>query len=88
MSRYWKLNQWLIAGLLTLWAVVTFGVPYFALDLRFKVFGAPFSFWMAAQGALLVYLAIVGFYGWAMNKFDAEQPDDLALRNGAKAGDG
>jgi putative solute:sodium symporter small subunit len=88
MSRYWKLNQLLIVGLLTLWAVVTFGVPYFALDLRFKVLGAPFSFWMAAQGALLVYLAIVGFYGWAMNRFDAKQANDLAVRSNAKAGDG
>jgi putative solute:sodium symporter small subunit len=88
MSHYWKFNQLLIAGLLTLWAVVTFGVPYFATDLRFKVFGAPFSFWMAAQGALLVYLAIVGFYGWAMNKFDAKRPNDLALRSDTKAGNG
>jgi putative solute:sodium symporter small subunit len=62
---------------LLLWLAVTFGVPYFALDLRFKMFGGPFSFWMAAQGALLVYLAIVGFYGWAMNRRDAKRASDL-----------
>jgi putative solute:sodium symporter small subunit len=79
MLSYWKLNLLLIASLLLLWAVVTFGVPYFAVSLHFKIFGGPFSFWMAAQGSLLVYLAIVGLYGWAMNRLDAKQ-----LKNSAQ----
>lgn len=71
MTRYWKSTQWLTAGLLLLWAVVTFGLPFFAPDLRFQWLGGPFSFWMAAQGSLLVYLVIVAVYGWVMNRWDA-----------------
>lgn len=85
MSRYWKRNQQLIAVLLLLWAVVTFGVPYFAVDLHFKIWGSPFSFWMAAQGALLVYLAIVAYYGWAMNRLDARQQSEPTVSSDVKA---
>jgi putative solute:sodium symporter small subunit len=43
-------------------------------DLGFGFFGWPFSFWVAAQGALLVFLAIIGVYAWVMNRMDAAQP--------------
>ena len=76
MPNNWALNKRLTAALLLLWAVVTFGVPYFASDLRFKWFGWPFGFWMAAQGALLVYLGIVCVYGWYMNRLESQQPPD------------
>jgi putative solute:sodium symporter small subunit len=73
MSSHWRSNTRLIAVLLLLWCVVTFGVPFFAVDLHFRLWGWPFSFWMAAQGSLLIYLAIVGFYGWYMNRLDCDE---------------
>jgi putative solute:sodium symporter small subunit len=69
-SGYWKRNQRLIGGLLLVWALVTFGVAYFARELSARVFGWPFSFWVAAQGALLVYLAIVVGYALTMERLD------------------
>lgn len=69
-SAYWRRNLHLTTGLLALWFVVTFGFGYFAGDLKFSLFGWPFSFWMAAQGALLVYCAIVWVYAWLMNRQD------------------
>jgi putative solute:sodium symporter small subunit len=72
MSRDWAWNKRFIAGLLCVWLAVTFIVPYFALELRFKILGWPFSFWMTAQGTLWVYLAIVCIYGWVMNRRDAQ----------------
>ena len=41
-------------------------------SLSFNFFGWPFSFWMGAQGALLVYGLIIGFYAWYMNRLDIE----------------
>lgn len=70
--RYWRKNLVLTAALLLIWAVVTFGVSYFARALSFRFFGWPFSFWMGAQGALLVYCLIIGFYAWYMNRLDIE----------------
>ncbi|WP_342130810.1 DUF4212 domain-containing protein [Hydrogenophaga sp. OTU3427] len=69
-ERYWRKNLALTAVLLSIWFVVTFVVSYFARDLSFRFFGWPFSFWMAAQGALLVYVLIVGCYAWYMHRLD------------------
>ena len=71
-QRYWRKNRIAIAGLLLLWFAATFGVSYFARELNFTFFGWPFSFWMGAQGALLVYIGIIGFYAWYMNRLDTE----------------
>ena len=67
---YWRKNRIAFAVLLLIWFVVTFGVSYFARDLSFSFFGWPFSFWMGAQGSLLVYCLIIGFYAWYMNRLD------------------
>ena len=60
--RYWRKTRLVTAILLLIWFVVTFGVAYFARALSFQFFGWPFSFWVGAQGALLVYGLIIGFY--------------------------
>src|SRR5256885_14213148 len=60
--RYWRSNLRLTAALLAAWFVVTFVIGWFARELDFNFFGWPFSFWGAAQGALIVYVAIVWFY--------------------------
>ena len=68
--HYWRRNQALTAALLAVWFAVTFGVAFFARDLNFRFFGWPFSFWVGAQGALLVYLAIVWGYARGMAALD------------------
>lgn len=69
---YWQKNLRLIAGLLVVWFVVTYVVSFFAPDLNFAFFDWPFSFWVASQGALLVYCLIIWYYARAMNKLDEE----------------
>ena len=69
-ASYWRSNLWLIGLGLLLGFVVTFGVSYFARDLDFHFRGWNFSFWVAAQGALLVYLLIVVAYACLMNRLD------------------
>lgn len=70
--RYWRKNLNITAVLLAIWFVVTFVVSYFARDLNFNFFGWPFSFWVGAQGALVVYCLIIGFYAWYMNRLDIQ----------------
>jgi putative solute:sodium symporter small subunit len=71
-ARYWRRNLRITAALLAVWFIVTFVVAYFARDLRFAFFGWPFSFWVAAQGALVVYLLLVWFYARCMDRLDRE----------------
>ncbi|MBS3912449.1 MAG: DUF4212 domain-containing protein [Hydrogenophaga sp.] len=74
--RYWRKNLRITGVLLAIWFVVTFVVSYFARELSFSFFGWPFSFWMGAQGALVVYCLIIGFYAWYMNRLDIEHGVD------------
>ena len=67
---YWQTNLRITSILLFIWVVVTFVVSYFARDLNFTFFGWPFSFWMGAQGSLVVYCLIIWFYANYMNKLD------------------
>ena len=76
--EYWRKNLRLTAVLMVVGFVVTFVVAFFARELNFNFFGWPFSFWMAAQGALLVYLALVWFYARYMNRLDLEYGFDEA----------
>ena len=71
--RHWQRNVQLTAALLCVWFIVTFVLVFFARELDFRFFGWPFSFWVAAQGALLVYLGLVAYYAWAMSRLDHEQ---------------
>ena len=45
---------------------------FFARSLTFDFFGWPFSFWVAAQGALVVYVLLIIYYARYMNKLDIE----------------
>ncbi|CAM8661622.1 DUF4212 domain-containing protein [Rhodoferax sp. TBRC 17198] len=70
--EYWRKNLKITGALLLLWFFVTFVLGYFARDLTFSFFGWPFSFWVAAQGALVVYCLIIWFYARYMNNLDKE----------------
>jgi putative solute:sodium symporter small subunit len=58
-QEYWSKNLRITALLLGIWFFVTFVLVYFARDITFNFFGWPFSFWVAAQGALVVYCLII-----------------------------
>ena len=55
------------------WFVVSFLLPFFARQLEtIHLFGWPLPFYMAAQGALLVYVVIIGIYASRMRGIDRE----------------
>jgi putative solute:sodium symporter small subunit len=52
-------------------------VIFFARELAgLTLFGWSVSFYLAAQGAILIYLAIVGFYALRMRRLDARFGED------------
>lgn len=70
-AQYWRQTRNLTHALLLLWASIVFGAVYFARELSgMTLFGWPLSFYLAAQGALLVFLAIIGGYAWRMRVLD------------------
>lgn len=77
---YWQRNLKMTALLLAIWFVVSFVVSYFARDLAvLTVMGFPLGFYMGAQGAPLIYLAIIWWYARYMNNLDRQ----YGVREGA-----
>ena len=71
---YWAANVRIILISLVIWAVVSFG---FGIILRpllsgITVGGTDLGFWFAQQGSILVFLGLIFFYAWRMNKLDKE----------------
>ena len=62
--------------LLLIWGSITFGVAFFARDLSFTVLDKPFGFWMAAQGSVLIFLAITWIYALLVNHWERQTLSD------------
>jgi len=72
-KRYWRKNLKLTGSLLGVWFVVTFVLGWFARDLQsITLLGFPLSFFMGAQGAILIFVILVGYYAYRMEKLDIE----------------
>ncbi|NJM82887.1 MAG: DUF4212 domain-containing protein [Tabrizicola sp.] len=73
-NAYWAANIRLITLCLVIWFVCSFGLGILlrpALE-GIRVGGADLGFWMAQNGSIYVFLVLIFFYAWRMNKIDAE----------------
>ena len=80
-ARHLKLK----AGLLVVWASVSFGACFFARELTLALSHWQIGYWVAAQGTMLVFIAIVVVYAAAMSRFerqDAAAAVALAAQHG------
>ena len=80
-------HLWLKAVLLAVWVLASFVATCFARDLQDIVVGEwPLGYWIAAQGAVLVFIAIVVVYAWAMSRFERQdaQAASAASAEGAQ----
>lgn len=68
--EYWNKNLAITGILLSIWFVVTFVCSWFARELNEITFIGPLGFYMGAQGSLIVYVLIIGFYARYMNRLD------------------
>ena len=76
---HWRRTLRLTGVLLLAWFLVGYVVTWFARDLDFPFFGWPFSFWVAAQGAVIVFVGLLAVYAQRMARND----DRLAHEDGA-----
>ena len=73
---FWlKTRRWTL-GLLTIWLVVTLTVPWFARELdRYSFLGFPLGYWLAAEGALFVYVGLIAVYVVVMDRLERALAD-------------
>jgi putative solute:sodium symporter small subunit len=77
-ARHWRRTLRLTGALLALWFVVGYVVTWFARDLDFAFFGWPFSFWVAAQGGIIVFVVLLAVYARRMARNDRALARDAA----------
>ncbi|OLT42020.1 hypothetical protein BJF86_03285 [Serinicoccus sp. CNJ-927] len=72
--EYWRRNVRLMSVLLVIWALVSFGAGILFVDAlnTVSIFGIPLGFWFAQQGSIIVFVLLIAFYVWRMDKLDAE----------------
>ena len=73
MQAYWGRTSRLMWVLLIIWFFFSFVVHFFAPSLnQIRVLGFPLGFYMAAQGSLIVFVAMCFYNARAQNKIDEE----------------
>lgn len=73
-DAYWRANLRIIYICLTIWALVSFG---FGILLRpllagIRVGGSDLGFWFAQQGSILIFIVLIFWYAFRMNRIDRE----------------
>ncbi|MAS09725.1 DUF4212 domain-containing protein [Endozoicomonas sp. G2_2] len=73
-AAYWQANIRLLLKLLVVWFVVSYGCGILLVDVlnNFQIGGYPLGYFFAQQGAIYVFLFLIFFYAWRMNKIDRE----------------
>jgi putative solute:sodium symporter small subunit len=71
-QEYWGKNLRITGILLFVWFFFTFVTGWFSRELNEFTFLGPLGFYFAAQGSLIIYVLIIGFYAKYMNKLDVE----------------
>lgn len=73
-TAYWHRNLRLMAVLLVIWALVSYGAGILFADWlnQWSLLGVPVGFWFAQQGSILTFLLLIAIYVWRMDKLDKE----------------
>ena len=73
-AAYWRANLRLMAALLSVWFLSSFVLGILLVEPlnAVRLGGFPLGFWFAQQGSILVFLGLIFFYAWRMNKLDRE----------------
>jgi len=73
---YWRANVRLLLWLLCVWFVVSYGFGIVLVEplnqIRIPGTGFRLGFWFAQQGSIWVFVLLIFFYVWRMNRLDAE----------------
>ena len=81
-KTYWQSTRNMTLWLLLIWFIVTFSAIFFARPLStYTLLGWPISFFMAAQGSILIYVAIIAIYALRMHRLDQRYCASLRKQN-------
>ena len=69
---YWRANLRVLCGCLGVWFLCSygFGILFVETMNRLSIGGIPLGFWFAQQGSIYVFVALIFFYAWRMNRIE------------------
>lgn len=70
--NYWRENLRCLLLLLSIWFLVSYGAGIIFRDIldQITIGGFPLGFWFAQQGAIYVFVLLIFFYVYWMNRLD------------------
>ena len=73
-DTYWKSNIRIVLALLSIWFFISFGCGILLVDFldQFRLGGFKLGFWIAQQGAIFIFVALIYAYIYLMDKLDEE----------------
>ena len=80
---YWKSNLVILASLLVIWFVVSFGFGILWSDQldNFSLGGFKLGFWFSQQGSIYFFVLIIFIYVYLLNKLDKKYFDNSDQSN-------
>ena len=72
VAAYWRANLKLLAALLVVWFLVSFGAGVLFVNWldQFHLFGFKLGFFFAQQGAIYVFVVLIFVYARLMNRYE------------------
>ena len=69
---YWRANLRLVGICLAIWFVCSYGFGVLLVEQLnlVRIGGFQLGFWFAQQGSIYVFVGLIFFYAWRMNKLD------------------
>jgi putative solute:sodium symporter small subunit len=73
-AAYWRANLRLVVGCLIVWFTCSYVFGVLLVDVlnNIRLGGFRLGFWFAQQGSIYIFVALIFFYAWRMNKLDQE----------------
>lgn len=72
-SKHWDKTSRLMIVMMSIWFFFGFLIHVFVNQLNsIKLFGFPFGYYMAAQGSLIVFVAMLFWFAKAQDRIDRE----------------
>lgn len=73
-AAYWRANLRVLAGCMTVWFACSYVCGILLVDQLNKITigGFPLGFWFAQQGSIYVFVVLIFFYAWRMNRIDRQ----------------
>ena len=75
-TAYWRANLRRVAACMAVWFICSyvFGILLVEQLNRITIGGFKLGFWFAQQGSIYIFVFLIFFYAWRMNRID-EQHD-------------